>query len=150
MPVCHAVQPLVGATAGQWAESLDVRAGLNVVEYCGINILRQFIAARVPGRVQGRDRGMEPAGKPLHLPGAGIPAHETDAGYAPSVAPEKEGQFGLVQLRTSVLLEMRAVTAGAMVRTPGDVYRQGGLVRNFGEDDIAVVVSHGDVLYIVP
>ena len=92
MPVSrHAVEPLVGGTAGQWAESLDVRTGLNVVEYCWINILRQLSTSRVSGRAQGRDRGMEPACQPHHLSGTGIPAHEADAGYAPSVASEEEG-----------------------------------------------------------
>ena len=134
-----AVEALVGGGRLEAAAGRDVRAGLDVVEVAEGLACGERVAAGPPGAAQAHflfDVGAEA----VHGGRIGIAAHQADAGHFAGIIAVHLPEHRLVEHVADVLPQMRAVAAGAMNRTPGEVDGQRHLIGYLLEYDIVVVV----------
>lgn len=118
----------------------DVGTQFDVVELLFVEVVGEVLTAAVPCHFVTGVVEVDVCCESRHLVRRGIAAHEADAGDALALGGH-HGVDGLgVEREAVVAPELRAVAAWAVAGAAGDIDGQGGLVRDFLEDNVGVEV----------
>ena len=140
------IESLVGAARLQPAFFRHIRTGFYIIKR-GERV-RQLRFPGIPCNLQRRFFS-DVCRKARNFLRSRITAHETETGDLFPVPGQQPVNLSLIQRKSDISVQVRAMAPDTMVGAVGDVHRQCHLIRDFLKNDVEIVVFHERCIWAV-